>query len=368
MDEFLTYFSNDYREAREKFVNAAAAVNAEVFNYQNPVTGPNGESLSTDVARFGPPDAERRLLVVSGTHGAEGFCGSGIQVGLLSAAGSVSLPKGTSMTLVHAINPFGFAWLRRVNEDNIDLNRNFVDHGSGDYPPNSGYDELAEFLVPKHWDPEAQRISQSALDRYGEKNGLFALQAAISLGQYDHPEGLFYGGRAAAWSRRIFEEIVVEQFSGAKFAAFVDLHTGLGPHGYGEPICLHERGSPGHLRAVAWYGEDVTTPYVGDDDNGDSSSPAINGPLSLGCAAMAPSTDWTSIALEFGTQPIDDVIGALRADAWLHAYGDLGSTQGHEIKKNIRNAFYGDTPSWKQTIGTRGREIVTGALTGLSEL
>ena len=37
--------------------------------------------LSIDAGVIGPPDASRGLLLISGTHGVEGFAGSGGQVG-----------------------------------------------------------------------------------------------------------------------------------------------------------------------------------------------------------------------------------------------------------------------------------------------
>ena len=46
--------------------------------------------------------------------------------------------------MIHALNPFGFAHLRRANEDNVDLNRNFVDHEGGNYPENDLFARSAE--------------------------------------------------------------------------------------------------------------------------------------------------------------------------------------------------------------------------------
>ena len=204
------------------------------------------------------------------------------------------------------------------------------------------------------------------LRQYGEKHGLFGLQAAISLGQYTHADGLFYGGRAPTWSRRTLEETVATLIDGAAHAALIDLHTGLGPHGYGEPICVHAPGSEAHGRAKQWYGADVTSPYDGTAGSANSTSAAITGHLNLGCEAAAPATSWTSITLEFGTQPIDDVIDALRADAWLHRHGDLDSELGRQIKATLRATFYGDEPEWKQRIWSRGRDLVVAALAGLS--
>ncbi len=49
-------------------------------SYPHPLPGPQGENLYTDVARVGPVTASRLMLVVSGTHGVEGYYGSDCQI------------------------------------------------------------------------------------------------------------------------------------------------------------------------------------------------------------------------------------------------------------------------------------------------
>lgn len=353
-------FSATYSDARGRFLAGCLGSGAQVTHYGSPVSGPGGEGLFTDVARLGPADAERVLMVISGTHGVEGFCGSGVQAGLLGNANAPALPEGVALLLVHAINPYGFAWLRRVTEDNVDLNRNFVDHGVRRYPENPGYDHLAEALVPRSWDGAARQTAQKAMDEYGERHGLFALQAAISVGQYRHKQGLFFGGHGPTWSRCTMENIAGSELGRARHVSLIDFHTGLGPYGYGEPICLHEPEQPAYERARAWFGEDVTSPK-----GGSSSSADVTGTLAEGLFSSVAHAQWTGIALEFGTKPIPDVIDALRADAWLHSYGDVKSDLGREIKTTIRAAFYPDEAEWKQRIWARGAEMVERAYRGL---
>jgi hypothetical protein len=76
------YFSSDYAEARGKFCAAAERAGARIARYVNDAAkGPDGAPLSIDTAWLGPHDAARVLVTVSATHGAEGFCGAGIQTG-----------------------------------------------------------------------------------------------------------------------------------------------------------------------------------------------------------------------------------------------------------------------------------------------
>ncbi|HEX6119257.1 MAG TPA: DUF2817 domain-containing protein, partial [Dongiaceae bacterium] len=191
------HFRPTYAAAREAFRTAAAARNLNVASHRNAVKGAAGEDLATDVALLGPAEATRLMIVVSGTHGAEGFCGSGIQVAWLAAGHP--LPADSAILFVHALNPYGFSHVRRVTEDNVDLNRNFIDHGNAK-PANPGYDELREFICPKEWTEDSERKNLAALRAHAAKHGSDALESAIASGQYVDPQGVFYGGTQPTWS------------------------------------------------------------------------------------------------------------------------------------------------------------------------
>lgn len=355
-----SYFSADYAQARSKFLEAAKAASARLAHYRNPTRGPGGEALFTDTAWVGPGDAGRVLLLISATHGVEGFGGSGVQVGWLESGLYKEIPEGTAVLLVHGNNPHGFAWLRRVTEDNIDLNRNFVDH-TGTRPVNPGYEALHEAICPREWTDAVIAETWKTLDAYAASHGARALQTAISAGQYTHADGLFYGGTAPTWAAETLRAIIKAELGRARRVGVIDYHTGLGPRGYGERICIHAPGSPALARAEAWYEGDVTSPALGT-----SSSAELTGVNLTGIAAALPHADMTGIALEYGTLPVDDVVLALRADNWLHQYGDPRLAKGRKIKAQIREAFYQDADDWKEMVWERAIETQRLALKGLS--
>ena len=181
------FFADTYAAAREKFLTAAGAARCDVSSYRLPNhVGPRDEELTIDVGKLGPAEPEALLVLISGTHGVEGFCGSGCQVGFLTDRLYEALPVNCGALLVHALNPYGFAWLRRVNEDNIDLNRNFYDF-SKDLPSCSAYEELHDWLVPLEWEGEHRQRADDELRKYIAANGMRAFQGAITSGQRTDP-------------------------------------------------------------------------------------------------------------------------------------------------------------------------------------
>lgn len=369
MTSVSDYFASTYQEARGKFLAAAEGARARLSSYQLPdLSGPSDEELAVDVAVLGPRDPESVLLLISATHGVEGFCGSGCQVGFFQDKLSDALPPSTATVLVHALNPYGFAHLRRVTEDNVDLNRNFMDF-SAPLPSSPLYEEIHEWLVPEDWGGPNRQEADAALQQYIGERGMPAFQAATTGGQYTRPTGLFYGGTAASWSNLTLRRVLEEHFpDSVKKVAVLDFHTGLGPTGYGEPLFPGPQNEV-FERAQRWYGPEVT--YT----DGASATTGINGTSTsatvIGCVpeafrSLASRAEVTLIALEYGTRPILEVLTALRADNWLHAIPHRETPLRQEIKQQIRGAFYVDTPAWKSAVYGRAADFVLRAGRGLA--
>jgi hypothetical protein len=349
-------FSASYDEARAKFLAAAKDAGGRLERVKHPERGTAGSELSTDVAWFGPSDAARVLVTISGTHGVEGYCGSGAQVDWLRRGEVSRVPADTAVMMIHAINPYGFAWNRRVTHENVDLNRNWIDFNKP-LPANPGYDALSELICPPAWDAATQQQTAAAIGAWVQTHGMGQLQQAVSGGQYKHPKGVFYGGTEPAWSRRTQSDLLSTMLAGAKRVAIIDYHTGLGPWGFGEQIVPD---AAAFARAVRWYGAVVTSTSTGSSTSAD-----IVGDGLSAAQALLPHAEVTGMALEVGTLALMDVLFALRADAWLHAYGDLDSAQGRAIKGQVRDAFYGDSADWKGMVAGQSLLACRQALAGL---
>lgn len=356
-----SYFSATYAEARDKFRAEAKAAGAVLTTYENPnAKGPDGGVLTTDVACLGPADAEGVYLTISGTHGAEGFCGSGAQIGHFRDKLFSAMPAKTKAVMIHAINPYGFAHIRRVTEDNVDLNRNFQDF-SKPLPVNTAYEEVHDLLLPPHWEGQGRAAADQAILAYQQKHGAFAFQAAMSGGQYSRPDGLFFGGQKPTWSNDTFRRILKEHVpASAKRLVSIDFHTGLGPMGYGEPIYVGPEDKGFYDRAKAMFGPEVTNP-----NDGSSTSARVTGTVPEAFLGLPKSIEVTPIALEYGTQPWQLVTDALRGDHWLHARGGKNNMLAPVLKQKIRDAFYTDTPAWKAAIFGRAADFALRAFRGL---
>lgn len=355
------YFSADYASARERFRAAAARAAARTASYLLPDHhGPGGETLTLDVAHFGGAQAGTALIVIAGTHGVEGLAGSGCLVGLLEDRLHEELRTSGCLVLLHAINPYGFAWLRRVTEDGVDLNRNFVDF-SRPLPPSESYERLHEWLVPTQWQGDVRRAADEALMTYAQQHGMAALQTAVSGGQYTRPGGLFYGGTRETWSARMLLRVLREILpASVRRVVMLDLHTGLGPPAYGEPILDAGDGTV-RERALRWFGGDVR-----DLSAGESVSARLTGTLARGIERARPDLELTAIGLEFGTRPVMEVLTALRADHWLHSHGGNDPVAGAQIRRQMREAFYCDIPAWQAAVYGRTADLAFRALRGLA--
>ena len=235
MTSIHTAFSKSYAEARQKFLSAAQQAGLQVQSHAHPETGRDGEALAMDVVREGPIDAKHVLLVSSACHGVEGYCGSGVQIDALRNSDwhKAVAQSGVAVVYVHALNPHGFSHVRRVTQENVDLNRNFHDF-SKPLPNNTAYKEVQDLLLPEQWPPNA--ANQQALQQYIAQHGMPKLQAAVSQGQHHDPQGLFFGGQAPTWSNQTIRKVLRQHGGSAKKMAWIDLHTGLGPSGVGERI------------------------------------------------------------------------------------------------------------------------------------
>jgi Protein of unknown function (DUF2817) len=364
-------FALTYARARADFLAAAQGVNATVHSMVHPLKGKDGETLALDVAVVGNPNSPKRILLSSGCHGVEGFCGSGIQIATLKDQALLQRANKAGVTFVfaHALNPHGFSFVRRVTEDNVDLNRNFLDFNQP-LPVNLAYEEFHHLLMPKVWPPDES--VRKAMTELFETKGMPYAQAAVSGGQNTHPDGLHYSGLKPTWSNLSVRQLLREHCASAKHLAWIDLHTGLGPSGHGERIMSPvsnpadiTSGARSYNRAKAWWSGDGKTPVTSFQD-GSSSSAKLSGTMGVTAYQECPNTEVTKMALEYGTHPLLTVMHAMRAEQWLQMHPEAPAEQQGAIKQAMMDAFFTNTPLWRQQVTEQCLEALHQSIEGLS--
>ncbi|MBV4477216.1 DUF2817 domain-containing protein [Pseudomonas botevensis] len=355
-----------YRHQRERFLATASVAGASLSSYAHPLKGPFGEPLSTDVAVLGNPLARRRLVALSGTHGVEGYYGSECQIDWLKQFTPDLLPEDVAVVMIHLINPWGTAWLRRVNEDNIDLNRNHLDF-SHTLPDNRAYAALHEiYACSQLRGPQRQR-ADALLDAQIAEHGWPAVMSIVEGGQHSHPDGLFYGGLEPSWSNRTLQRIVQQHLAGAETVMCFDLHTGAGEYGHPMLLTITEAPYPALAQAQSIYGPWLYTLHTGAATVSETGVAATaTGYTSQALLNALPGVRLMPFVIECGTYPGAEVHRHLRDDHWLHLHGDPLSAAGHEIKLNLLEQFYPADPDWRAMVGLRTRQIWSKGLAALA--
>lgn len=359
--DFTDFFATHYASARAKFIDTAKAAGAPLTHYAHPdQSGPNGEPLSIDVAHLGNPEAKRQLVIISGTHGLEGYAGSAAQIAWLKL-GQQPAPAGElGVLLIHGLNPFGFAHATRTTENNVDLNRNFIDHAAA--PDNPDYARLHPHLVAPEWSLPYLDTLESAEAKFREEYGADALFNARVKGQYAYPDGPFFGGRHREWSNLALERIVAAHLASADKVGLIDWHTGLGD--YAQPFFLSfsPEGSAEREQAVAWWGQariENARPHG-------LKRPEYVGLVFHGVQQFIGDRPLAGAVIEFGTRGIA-MNRAQVLDQWLRKQdADFRrSERFQQLVADLRDAYVPVSQEWRNAVIHLSVEITNRAVEGI---
>jgi hypothetical protein len=353
----IDIFPCSYAVGRQRWLEQLSKISqpSQCLPYRCHGVGFEGEELVTDTVWIGQEDALSVLVLIGGTHGIEGFAGSAVQIDHLAliAEGLVTIPANTAILMIHALTPWGYAWQRRCDADGVDLNRNNIDF-SQLLPKNNNYDLIKDTLYLA--DAASRTI---VLAEFEKQHGRVALEKAVSAGQYSDPFGPFYGGKAPAFGRLVCEDLISKYALQHRDLAVIDLHTGLGPYGYGEIICDHNADSPGTRAAQRWYGNSVALPVLGT-----SCSVLKTGLLDYAWHAIMNERS-CYITLEFGTFGTDQLFEVLLRDhqLWAQANNEQARLEHSRI---MLDHFCPDDRSWREMVLFRARQVMAQALYGVS--
>lgn len=344
------YFSPDYTTARGRFRDAAQRAGAHLDTLMLTAQGPNGEALSIDIARLGTQTPQRVLLHTSGLHGVEGFAGSAIQLHTLEFPPDV--PPDGALLLVHVLNPYGMAWLRRANESNVDLNRNFIVDGEGWAGAPARYRAIDALINPPG--PPRHDFFYAHTVACVLRHGFASLKQAVAEGQYEFPRGLFFGGKTLEEGPRLYLEWGRATLAGARYIFALDCHTGLGKRC--RESLLQEAGASTTAAAAlsAALGHEVTDPA-----HASQVAYRIRGGLGGALPYCFPDARIDFVLQELGTYSALRVLRALRDENRCHHHGN--GRPDDPAKRRLLERLTPRSPEWRTWAVSAGVERLTAA-------
>ncbi len=342
-----SFFPEDYASARKRFCETARERSWQFETH--PRSGGRDGELFTDVARIGSQSPRKLLVLSSGLHGVEGFHGSAIQQQLLQTLDEKEIVKSNSaVLLVHALNPYGFARLRRSDENNVDANRNFLLPNEEYRGTPQHYQQVDSLLNPTQWPKRELPVHLQALvkiAKYGYKN----IQQAIAGGQYDFPHGLFYGGTQPSEAMIFTERYVLPMFQEAKTVLHLDIHSGLGKRGQYQMLLDHDLSPNEKVWMSSLFQRDFST-------NRGSEHYQTRGSINRWVRHHVPHA--VSACWEFGTYNPITVLAALRAENAAHHWGDRSSKEFVSSKEKLKEIFCPRSDSWRQSVLNPADELL----------
>lgn len=354
----LASFSPDYATARRRFREAAAALGWSLEALPLDGAGPDGTPLTLDAAVSTTGEPTRTLVLSSGLHGVEGFFGSALQLALLQHWRARGAPPVRCL-LLHGLNPFGMAWLRRVDAANVDRNRNFTLAGETYGGAPGLYSRLDPFLNPRR-PPVHPDLSFLRAFWLVARHGMAALRQAVAGGQYDFPQGLFYGGAAPSPLQPLLAEHLPGWLKGSQQVLHLDLHGGLGAWGRPQLLLENPPSAGEHRWLLRHYGAGSFTTA-----GGSAIAYETRGSFGRWCLARQLAPRYLFACAEFGTYGPLRILAGLRAENQAHYWADPRSAASLRAKRRLRELFAPAAPGWRTAVIRRGMELVERGLKGL---
>ena len=190
-------FCTTYEQVRERLQQRVqhlqtAGVTTEQESY--PVDAEDDLYIDT---LYLPSNGEKTNLVVltTGVHGMEGYIGSVMLDVFFEEVYPTLDLEDTGVLVVANVNPYGMKYYRRYNENNVDLNRNFIlDWTQFDRATNQDYPKVVEFLGPTGQIGNALWHEAGFWLKLGKEavtTGADTISNALLGGQYEYPQGVY---------------------------------------------------------------------------------------------------------------------------------------------------------------------------------
>ena len=224
-------FYNSYEEIRAHLGELTKELGVEISSYA--VDEEDGLYIDSF---YLPSTGDKTNLIVltTGVHGMEGYIGATMLDVFFRDVYPTLDPADTGVLVVANVNPYGMKYFRRYNENNVDLNRNFIlDWDSFDLASNTEYPKVDTFLGPTGkignglWHEVGFYLS---LAKTAVTEGADTVSDALLTGQYEYPQGVYYGGNgdeaSTVYLKDVFNQCLDSDYENI---VHIDIHSGYGP-------------------------------------------------------------------------------------------------------------------------------------------
>ena len=318
-----------------------------------------------------PSSGERTnlILLTTGVHGMEGYIGSVMLDVFFAEIYPTLNTENTGILIVANVNPYGMKYMRRYNENNVDLNRNFIeDWDNFDRSSNTEYPKVDKFLQPEgkmgnaFWHEVGFYLS---LAKEAIFTGADTISDALLTGQYEYPEGVYYGGdgdeKSTTYLKGVFRECLDSEYENI---VHVDIHSGYGPR-YNMVIFNSVQDETTEAEAVGMFGYDYIIAVDSEEfyptfgDTTDYFYRLKNG--------MESDKDLYSTCFEFGTigdSFIDSILSLKYTvdENRQHWYPTENEITEAVVRENYYELFYPTETEWREKTIVDFKDAMFGVL------
>jgi len=361
-------YPSSYAESRDRFRLSLGLLSSNWPGARLETHPLNADpSLSIDWLWAEPPKKENLVILSTGEHGIEGYVGAAMLKLFIEEFAPRLNSENTGLLLVHAINPWGMEHHRKVNENSVDLNRNFVFDGNFDPSINPDYQALGFLLTPRR---PVRPFALENLSFWGRvlrallTLGIGRVSTATLLGQYHTPDGFFYGGTKYEESTAVLMNLYRRALAEYEQVIHMDMHTGYGPR-YQMSVIV----PPLETLSSAEFSRKFGYPLVQKIDA--SEFYAISGDMGEYVyrlrQAHFPYKRLFACGFEFGTfgESLPARIRSLRAmvlENQLHWHGAVNEAAEQAVRREFEALYFPSEPRWRRKALADGRQAFEGIL------
>jgi hypothetical protein len=356
-EESRESFRSHLDKIKEKWPNAVITSKSIGKEEENTIDMIYAEALTTN---------KQVLFFTTGEHGIEGYAGAGVIHLFVEEYLDQIDPHTTGICLIHALNPWGMRHFRRVTENNVDLNRNYIyDKQSVPKDINENYSKESDLFLPNGKINDLQQEKRKLYTQLSKAlvtTGYGGIKKAKGMGQFEFERGVYFGGRIEEPSTTFLKSIQKKLLTNFNRVIHMDWHTALGPSNEITMVISNlDQRDEDELKSH--YQLKNIQLFTGEKVKGDSTHY-----FHKVKTEEFPDTELFSALFEFGTFGTGKKAEFREFQTIVlenHLYWEGASNEEDRewILNEFKEMFYPDNPHWRESVITEARLGIEAILT-----